>query len=86
MGCFGKLCATQASKQPVKRYNRLVPDVFPPQCPDVYQPLTSAVARKIEKVQSYAGENLQNAPKVSRRLDRRILAGLKGGQHGYVKV
>lgn len=74
LSCFGKLCATEASKQPKKRYNDYVPAVFPNEAPDWRSLISAGTARNISTVQDYVGENIQRAPKVSRRLWRRIVA------------
>jgi hypothetical protein len=85
--CFGKLCAKEASKQPKKRYNDYVPAVFPTEAPDWRSPIDAGTARNISTVQDYLGENIQRAPKVSRRLWRRIVADYPNDAAlGQVKV
>jgi hypothetical protein len=73
LSCFGKLCATEASKKPKKRYNEYVPAVFPTEAQGWRSPIIASTARNISTVQDYVGENIQRAPKVSRRLWRRIV-------------
>lgn len=87
LSCFGKLCAKEASKQPKKRYNEYVPAVFPTEAQDWRSPIAASTTRNISTVQDYVGENIQRAPKVSRRLWRRIVADhSKDAALGQVKV
>lgn len=87
MGCFGNVCATAASKQPVKRYNTLTWALFAQTAPAVSDTLDVAIVRKIGKIQEYVEENVQRTPKVSRRLHRRIIASLSSpSKHGDVMV
>lgn len=53
-----------ASKQAVKRYNLLVPDIFPITPPRVDEDLPAAVIKKIEKLGEYLSKNQQRATKV----------------------
>jgi hypothetical protein len=85
--CFGKACAKEASKKPRKRYNEYVPAIFPAKAPDWRAQLDAGTIRNISTVQEYVEENIQSAPKVSRRLWRRILSDhSKSAALGQVKV
>lgn len=87
MGCFGNLCAKGASVQPKKRYNLLVPAVFVSASPLWTSPLDAATVRNIGSLQEYVEENVQRAPKVSRRLWRRVCSDhAKPKELGNVKV
>ncbi|KAL4418649.1 hypothetical protein ABPG77_011399 [Micractinium sp. CCAP 211/92] len=81
--CFG-VAAT--ARVPVKRYNLLVPDVFPVVEPSFDKPLGITVERKIKKLAEYLDKNEHRVPKVSRRLQRRLYAELRAGNFGYVKL
>lgn len=71
--CFG-ICFTQeSSRQPRKGYNSLVPAVFPKDAPSWDEPIDLACVRKIGQLEDYVQANVQKAPKVSRRLSRRVL-------------
>lgn len=59
--CFG---VATAAKVPVKRYNLLVPDIFPVVEPDFRKPLSSSIERKIKKLSEYLERNEHRAPKV----------------------
>lgn len=59
--CMG---VATAAKVPVKRYNLLVPDIYPVVEPDVHKPLSSSVERKIKKLSEYLERNEHRAPKV----------------------
>jgi len=87
MGCFGNVCATQASKQPVKRYNVLVRGIFPQHAPLIDEPLDMATIRRIGKLQEYVQENVQRVPKVSRRLARAVASDSRSARKlGNVKA
>jgi hypothetical protein len=59
--CFG---VASAARVPVKRYNLLVPDVFPVTEPAFDRPLGIAIERKIKKLGEYLDKNEHRAPKV----------------------
>ncbi|GMH37323.1 hypothetical protein BSKO_05196 [Bryopsis sp. KO-2023] len=86
--CFGRMLPKPASKFPVKRYNILVPDIFPIKPPQVDEDLPSFTIKKIEKLEEYVTKNPQRASKVSRRLDRRIKKEIsrRAPNSGYVKI
>ena len=65
VSCFGRVLPKPASKFPVKRYNFLVPDIFPIKPVSVDADLPSAVKKKIEKLQEYVSKNSERAPKVT---------------------
>jgi hypothetical protein len=81
--CFG---VATAARVPVKRYNLLVPDVFPVVEPPFEKPLGITIERKIKKLAEYLDKNEHRAPKVSRRLQRRLYKELMAGNYGYVKL
>ncbi len=49
---------------PVKRYNLLVPDVFPVTEPPFDKPLSLTIERKIKKLGEYLEKNEHRAPTV----------------------
>jgi hypothetical protein len=59
--CFG---IAASSKVPVKRYNLLVPDIFPRQAPAFDEGLDASITRKIKKLVEYVELNPHRAPKV----------------------
>lgn len=59
--CFG---VATAARVPVKRYNLLVPDVFPVVEPSFEKPLGITIERKIKKLADYLEKNEHRAPKV----------------------
>lgn len=61
--CFG---VATAARVPVKRYNLLVPDVFPVVEPPFDKPLGIGIERKIKKLGEYLEKNEFRAPKVRR--------------------
>ena len=63
--CFG---VASAARVPVKRYNLLVPDVFPVTEPPFDRPLGMSIERKIKKLGEYLDKNEHRAPKVGRLL------------------
>lgn len=63
--CFG---IAASSKRPVKRYNLLVPDIFPKQAPPFSNELDASTVRKLKKLHEYLEKNLHRGPKV--RLSR----------------
>ncbi len=81
--CFG---VATAAKVPVKRYNLLVPAIFPVTEPNPDRPLSVGVEKNISRLSEYLGRNEHRIPKASRRLARTIHADLKRKRMGYVKV
>eukprot|EP00887_Chlorella_sp_A99_P006324 scaffold3.g6324.t1 len=81
--CFG---VATAAKVPVKRYNLLVPDIYPVVEPPFDRPLGIAIERKVKKLAEYVERNEHRAPKVSRRLARRLYADLGRRRYGYVHL
>lgn len=79
-GCLGSLAA--ASVVPVKRYNQLVPALFPDGGVSPDQPMDPAVAKQINKLLEYMVKNPQRGAKVSRRLARRLQTALLKRQWG----
>jgi hypothetical protein len=67
--CLGM---ASAAKVPVKRYNLLVPDIFPVVEPSFQKPLSPSIERKIKKLGEYLERNEHRAPKV--RSDPRLPA------------
>ena len=59
--CFG---VASAARVPVKRYNLLVPDVFPVTEPAFDRPLGIGIERKSKKLSEYLDKNEHRAPKV----------------------
>lgn len=65
MDCSCNCCGIAASsKVPVKRYNVLVPDIFPRQPPDFNAPLDASIVRKIKKLVEYVDLNPHRTQKV----------------------
>lgn len=65
LGCTCNCCGIAAtSVAPVKRYNDLVPDVFPKSQPPLDAPVDAATARKLKKLVEYVDKNPQRGPKV----------------------
>ena len=62
--CFG-LLPTASSRRPVKRYNLLVPDIFPRSEPPFQDKVDSSIDRKIKKLADYLDKNPHRAPKAS---------------------
>eukprot|EP01025_Chloroclados_australasicus_P023312 TRINITY_DN2367_c1_g1_i3.p1 TRINITY_DN2367_c1_g1~~TRINITY_DN2367_c1_g1_i3.p1 ORF type:complete len:847 (-),score=75.95 TRINITY_DN2367_c1_g1_i3:478-2946(-) len=75
-----------ASVAPVKRYNILVPDVFPRTEPDVNYPISEGTKKKIKKLYEYVEHTPERIPKVSRRLMRKVVSELQHGRLGYVRI
>ena len=71
---------------PVKRYNTLVPDIFPVAPPKFGAPLDAGARRKIGKLGDYLACTPHRAPKASRRLARKAHAELARGRLGYVSL
>jgi len=59
--CFG---IAASSRRPVKRYNLLVPDVFPKRPPPFVEELDASTHRKLKKLFEYLAKNLNRGPKV----------------------
>ena len=49
----------------MKRYNLLVPQIFPQQCPPLQQKLDASTERKLKKLYEYLEKNPGRGPKVS---------------------
>ena len=62
--CFG---IAASSRRPVKRYNALVPDIFPRTAPAFSNSIDPAVERKFKKLCEYLEKNPHREPKVSSR-------------------
>lgn len=79
MGICKCFCLTPkpASKFPGKRYNILVPGIFPLTPPAIDEDLPSWLDKKLEKLHFYIQLNARNTMKVSRRLERRIRSELR---------
>ena len=60
--CFG---IAAASKRPVKRYNLLVPDIFPKKEPSVDSPVDAATERKFKRLFEYLEKTPARGPKAS---------------------
>lgn len=60
--CFGY---ASASKRPVKRYNLLVPDIFPKNQPAVDQPVDASTQRQFKRLYEYLQKNPSRTPKAS---------------------
>lgn len=60
-GCFG---VAASSKIPVKRYNLLVPDIFPKKSPPLAATVDASTERKYKKLFEYVQNNLHRGPKV----------------------
>jgi hypothetical protein len=84
-GCLGP---SAAAKVPVKRYNLLVLAAFPAAAPppDPAAPLPPAAERAVRRLAEYLERNEHRAPKVSRRLARRLAADLGAGRLGAARV
>lgn len=59
--CFG---IAASSKRPVKRYNLLVPEIFPKQAPTLQKKLDASTERKFKKLYEYLEKNPGRGPKV----------------------
>mmetsp|Transcript_34559 Transcript_34559/g.88436 ORF Transcript_34559/g.88436 Transcript_34559/m.88436 type:complete len:867 (-) Transcript_34559:73-2673(-) len=81
--CFG---IKTASEVRVKRYNLLVPDIFPPIEPEYKKELPNGIQRKIKKLGEYLEKYPERSEKVSRRLDRRLRKDLPNERFGHVQV
>lgn len=58
--CFG---IAASSKKPVKRYNLLVPEIFPKKPPPYREKLDVSTERKLKKLFEYLEKNLHRGPK-----------------------
>ncbi len=63
--CFG---IAASSKFPVKRYNLLVPDIFPRKPPAFADRIDPATERKYKKLYEYVEKNPHRGEKVTHRL------------------
>jgi len=59
--CFG---IASTSRFPVKRYNLLVPDIFPKKEPEVSERVDASTERKYKKLYEYIAKNPHRGPKV----------------------
>ena len=59
--CFG---IASSSRFPVKRYNLLVPDIFPEKQPEVFEKVDASTERKYKKLYDYIAKNPHRGPKV----------------------
>ena len=59
--CFG---IAASSKKPVKRYNLLVPDIFPNKASPFAEHVDPSTERKLKKLYEYLEKNLHRGPKV----------------------
>lgn len=59
--CFGY---ASASRRPVKRYNLLVPDVFPKKEPPLDRPVDATTERKFKRLFEYLQKTPSRGPKV----------------------
>ena len=59
--CFG---IAAASKRPVKRYNLLVPDIFPKKEPPTDNPVDASTERKFKRLFEYLQKTPNRVPKV----------------------
>ena len=62
-GCFG---IAASSKIPVKRYNLLVPDIFPRHPPPLATTVDASTERKYKKLYEYVQKNPHRGSKVRR--------------------
>ena len=53
-----------SSRFPVKRYNLLVPDIFPKKQPEVSERVDASTERKYKKLYEYIDKNPHRGPKV----------------------
>ncbi|BDA44648.1 probable protein SEMI-ROLLED LEAF 2 at N-terminal half [Coccomyxa sp. Obi] len=81
--CFG---IAASSKFPVKRYNLLVPDIFPRKPPAFADRTDAATERKYKKLCEYVDKNPHRGAKVSRRLARRLYQDLRSQKFGNVQI
>ena len=59
--CFG---VATAARVPVKRYNLLVPAIFPVTEPNVHKPVSIGVEKNIKRLSDYLERNEHRIPKV----------------------
>jgi hypothetical protein len=81
--CFG---VATAAKVPVKRYNLLVPAIFPVTEPNPDKALSIGIEKNIHRLSDYLERNEHRIPKASRRLARSVHDYLKRKKFGYVRV
>ena len=74
--CFG---VATAARVPVKRYNLLVPDVFPVVEPSFDRPLGITIERKIKKLADYLEKNEFRSPKVCYAVPGRVVESCRCG-------
>ncbi|TYH03775.1 hypothetical protein ES288_A09G245600v1 [Gossypium darwinii] len=78
--CFFCPSLRARSRQPVKRYKKLLSDIFPHN----QEPVTND--RKIGKLCEYAAKNPLRIPKITSNLEQRFFKGLRNEKFGCVKV
>ena len=78
--CFG---IAASSKRPIKRYNLLVPDIFPRSEPSFTDKVDSSTERKIKKLGDYLEKNPHRGPKVTCPLEHGLPPLLLGCCHMY---
>ncbi|XP_016670507.2 protein SEMI-ROLLED LEAF 2 isoform X8 [Gossypium hirsutum] len=78
--CFFCPSLRARSRQPVKRYKKLLSDIFPRN----QEPVPND--RKIGKLCEYAGKNPLRIPKITSNLEQRCFKGLRNEKFGCVKV
>jgi hypothetical protein len=81
----GNLCCfcpsmRASSRQPVKRYKKLLGEIFP------RSQNTEPNDRKIGKLCEYAAKNPLRIPKITTYLEQRLFKDLRNGNFGSVKV
>lgn len=67
--CFG---IAASSKFPVKRYNLLVPEIFPRKPPAFAELIDAATERKYKKLNEYVVKNPHRGEKVTHSLPRSL--------------
>lgn len=70
--CFRVMFPNPASRYPIKKYNYLVPGIFPITPPNIDEDLDSSVTNKIKKLQEYVSKNPQRVAKVNLLILSRI--------------
>ncbi|TYG55113.1 hypothetical protein ES288_D09G245700v1 [Gossypium darwinii] len=78
--CFFCPSLRARSRQPVKRYKKLLSDIFPRN----QEPVPND--RKIGKLCEYAAKNPLRIPKITSNLEQRCFKGLRNEKFGCVKV
>lgn len=68
------------SRQPVKRYKKIIADIFPSSQED------EPNERRIGKLCEYVARNPQRVPKITDYLEQRCYKELRSEHYGYAKV